>query len=158
MNRITRMLTMAGLGLVTGVTFGAGPAMASPSATDQGAARSQSSVGPWWDDDDYRVVGYFRSWDDCEDRGEYGEDRGWWDDPECYRVPGGFNFGFRRYVLVVEDDNWGHGWSGNWGNGFHQQWWGPGKFNFHGKFHIKGNKFHNGGFGPNNIHNGNPFD
>ncbi|GAA0530227.1 hypothetical protein GCM10010172_08700 [Paractinoplanes ferrugineus] len=115
MNRFTRILTMAGLGLVTGVTMAAGPAMATTSS-DQGTAKSGNSVGEQrrWGD---RVVDVFRTYRACDRAGEYGEDRGYWDDYDCYRT---INRGRGGYVLVVEEDNWGHGWGGrfpsSWGN------------------------------------------
>lgn len=115
MNRFTRILTMAGLGLVTGVTMAAGPAMASTSS-DQGTAKSGNSVGEQrrWGD---RVVDVFRTYRACDRAGEYGEDRGYWDDYDCYRVG---HFGRSGFALVVDEDDWGHGWGGhfpgNWGN------------------------------------------
>jgi hypothetical protein len=118
MNRFTRILTMAGLGLVTGVTMAAGPAMAATSS-DQGTAKSGNSVGEQrrWGD---RVVDVFRSYRACDRAGEYGEDRGYWDDYDCYRVGGHHGGGRNGYALVVDEDEWGHGWGGhfpgNWGN------------------------------------------
>jgi hypothetical protein len=123
MNRFTRMLTMAGLGLATGVAFGAGPAAATPN-TDQGTARSEISAGPWGND---KVVGYFPSYRSCDRAGDFGEDEGFWEDYDCYRVGSGFHF--RRYALVVDYDDWGHGWSGHWSGHSVGQWW-PG--NHHG--------------------------
>src|SRR5262245_19037142 len=110
MNRLTRMLTMAGIGLVTGVTLGAGPAM-DATGSDQGAVRSTTASPGWgWGDDD-QVVAFFPSRGRCERAGEFGEDRGWWDDYFCVRTHSFHD----RYALVVREDDWGHGWHGNWG-------------------------------------------
>lgn len=128
MNRFTRMLMTAGIGLVAGVTIGAGPAVAATS-TDQGTSRSESSARPWWGDDD-RVVGFFRSYRICDRAGDFGEEEGWWEEYECVRVPSGFHN--RRYALVVEENNWGHGWNGRWPGRWVGQWW-------------PGNDHHNGG-------------
>ncbi|MEU4237194.1 hypothetical protein [Actinoplanes sp. NPDC026619] len=106
---------MTGLGLVTGVTMAAGPAMASVSS-DQGTAKSGSSASETRRHGD-RVVDVFGSYRACDRAGEYGEDRGYWDDYDCERIR---NHGRSGFALVVDYDNWGHGWGGhfpgNWGN------------------------------------------
>ncbi|GIF25987.1 hypothetical protein BJ973_003257 [Actinoplanes tereljensis] len=128
MNRFTRILTMAGLGLVTGVTMAAGPAMASTSS-DQGASKSGSNANENRRNGD-RLVKVFRTWSACDRAGEYGEDRGYWEDYDCQRI-GGFS-GRRGFALVVDYDNWGHGWSGNFPSSWGNSWrpypgnWGPG--------------------------------
>jgi hypothetical protein len=121
MNRFTRMLTMAGLGLATTVTLGVAPATAATS-TEQGTAQAQVSADPWFGGD--RVVGYFRSWTICDRAGEEGEDDGWWEDYDCVPVRSGFHN--RRYALVVDYDDWGHGYTGHWGS-WAGQWW-PGNY------------------------------
>jgi hypothetical protein len=121
MNRFTRMLTMAGIGLMASVTMGAAPAVAVDS-TDAGSARGESSARPWWGND--RLVGFFRSYRACDDAGETGEDEGWWEDYDCVRVRSGLHN--RRFALLVEQDDWGHGWSGSWNGRWHGQWW-PGQ-------------------------------
>ncbi|GAA2610351.1 hypothetical protein [Paractinoplanes durhamensis] len=117
MNRFTRILTMAGLGLVTGVTMAAGPAMAA-SSSDQGTAKSGSNASEARRFGD-RTVGVFRSYRACDRAGEYGEDRGYWEDYDCVRI---FWHGSVGYRLVVDYDDWGHGWGGhfpsNWGGGW----------------------------------------
>jgi hypothetical protein len=145
MNRLTRMLTMAGLGLVTGVTLGAGPAMAAGS-TDQGAAQSTNASSRWGDDE--HIVGFFPSWFSCERAGDWGDDEGWWNDYDCVRVGSGFGnrfgsgFGNRfgsgwgnrfgsgfgsgwgnRYALIVDDNDWCGGWNNRWGGHNVGQWW-----------------------------------
>jgi hypothetical protein len=112
MNRITRMLTITGLGLVTGLTIGAGPAMAS-TATGQGTSPSATSatqvqdVDRRHDRDRDRVVGFFRSYRACDWAGERGEDRNRWDDYDC--EPRGFGFN-RRWALEVSWDRH-HRWN-----------------------------------------------
>ena len=118
MNRFTRMLTMAGLGLATTLSLGVAPATASTS-TEQGTAQASAGADPWFGGD--RVVGYFRSYIICDRAGEEGEDDGWWDDYDCVRVRSGFHQ--RRYALVVDEDEWGHGYSGHWGGNWTGQWW-----------------------------------
>jgi hypothetical protein len=114
MNRFTRMLTITGLGLVAGATIGAGPAMAASSA-GQGSARSESTATTQSRSD--RVVDTYSSYNKCDWAGERGEDRGWWDDYDCFRVRD--HHGHRAYALVVEEDNWGHGFHGHWS----RPWW-----------------------------------
>ncbi|GIM93969.1 hypothetical protein [Paractinoplanes toevensis] len=151
MNRFTRILTMAGLGLVTGVTMAAGPAMASTSS-DQGTSKSGANASEQRRHGD-RLVKVFRTWGACDRAGEYGEDRGYWDDYDCERV-GGFS-GRRGYALVVDYDDWGHGWSGHFPGSWGGSWrpypgnWGPswgggnwGGGGWGGGFHPVGGGFH----------------
>jgi hypothetical protein len=116
MNRITRLLAVAGLGLGTAVAIGAGPAQAAPAAA-QGS--TQSAQGGYYGYDDDEVVGYFRTRSACERVGRLGEWRDRWDDYDCERV--GFGHSRRGYVLRVDDwnDNWdNHNWYGGWYNGY----------------------------------------
>ncbi|MBM2614490.1 hypothetical protein JIG36_02810 [Actinoplanes sp. LDG1-06] len=135
MNRVTRLLAIAGLGLGT-VTIAAAPAQAA-TGTAQGASSTTSSASSsyrGWDDDE--VVGYFRSLRTCERVGRIGEIRDRWDDYDCDRVRGGFGRG--AWVLTVEDwndnwdnDNWYYGgvynnwrggdWRGAWTHWFHRR-------------------------------------
>jgi hypothetical protein len=111
MNRITRMLTVSGLGLIAAATMGAGPAMAA-SGTDA-AATTGSTAGVQshnrYDDDDDRVVGYYLR--RCVIAGRIGERFDRWDDFDCERVGWGFH---RRWALEV---SWDHDdWDDNWYN------------------------------------------
>jgi hypothetical protein len=138
---------MTGLGLVTGVTVGVGPAMAA-SGTDQGAARSEGGANAQARSDrGDRLVGYFRSWRMCERAGEFGEDEGYWDDYDCIPVRAG---AFRtRVALVVDFDDWGHGWSGHWpGRWWVGGWW-PGHGNWDHDWGWPGNGWGNNGWGNN---------
>ncbi|GAA0509896.1 hypothetical protein Ade02nite_53080 [Paractinoplanes deccanensis] len=127
MNRITRMLTVSGLGLVAAATLGAGPAMAATGSSSAGVApqASQGTTQHWYDDDDdSRVVGYYRSLRRCIIAGRIGERFDRWDDSECVRVGYGFH---RRYALVVEfdDNDWDNDWY-NWDDDDYNDngpWW-----------------------------------
>ena len=112
MSKATRMLAMAGMALVAGATFSAGPAAASSTTAQGTTATKQSSTqkadanrGRDW------VQGYYRTYGQCNRVGWIGERRGLWDDYECERVRRGFRTFFR---LEVERD-W-HG-GGHWNNG-----------------------------------------
>jgi len=115
MNRITRLLAIAGLGVGAAIAL-AGPAQA---ATGNAAHSASASVKADWNDND-DVVGYFDSPRDCERAGRIGEISNRWDDYDCNRV----YFGFHRgdWELSVSDGD-------HWGGGFHHG--GP----FGGPFH-----------------------
>ncbi|MGK5681726.1 hypothetical protein [Actinoplanes sp. URMC 104] len=101
MNRITRMLTVTGLGLIAGVTMGAGPAMAA-TGTDAGASKTAAATQGA---DRERIVGFYRSYTSCVIAGRIGERFGRWDDFDCDRV------GRRGFALEVSWDrdwDWGH--------------------------------------------------
>ena len=151
MNKVSRMLAIAGMALAAGATIGATPAMASSSTTQQGttiAAQSQSGD---------RIVGYYRSLGQCERAGRFGEWTNRWDDHDCYRLRHGFRHGW--WVLSV-DWGWNNGHHGNnnhgWGNNNH----GWGDNNHHGggnNHHGGGNNHHGGGnnhHGDGNNHHG----
>ena len=64
MNRVARLLAVAGLSLGTAVAIGAGPAQAAPSTPQ---VTTQSAIGGnHYDFDDDETVGYFRSERGCE--------------------------------------------------------------------------------------------
>jgi hypothetical protein len=130
MNRITRLLAIAGLGIGAAVAL-AGPAQA---ATSNASNTSSATSRAHWGDDN-RVVGVFDSRGACEHVGHMGEIRGQWDDYDCNHVRIGFHRG--DWELSVSD-------GGNWGGGFHHG--GP----FGGPFH------HGGPFG-GPFHHGGPF-
>jgi hypothetical protein len=145
MNRITRMLTMTGLGLVAGVTMGAGPALAATNTT-QAAAPSNASARSH-----DRLIDYFDSRGECEHVGYQGERWGRWDDFDCYRSHG-------DYALVVSDwdsdRGWpGNGWPGGWPGQHHRGWPGGGIPFFHPGGGFPGGGMHPGGGDP---HSGGP--
>jgi len=100
MNRITRMLTITGLGVFAGVTIGAGPAMAATN-TGQNAAKPATAGATVRLGD--RPAGYYDTRFECNIAGRIGERLGRWDDWNCYPVGGGWHRG--DWVLVA-DYNW----------------------------------------------------
>jgi hypothetical protein len=112
MNRITRMLTITGLGVFAGVTIGAGPAMAA-SGSGRGAAQTATIAKPA-----DRVAGYYDTYRACDFAGRMGERVGSWDDYNCQRTDSG------EWALVVDDNGpsgnalTAGGWdNGDWDNG-----------------------------------------
>ena len=101
MNRITRMLSVTGLGILAGLTVGAGPALAT-TGTNAGAAKTASAAQG---SDRDRVIRYFDSRRECIIAGRIGERFGRWDDFDCDRV------GRHTWALEVSwDRDWfGHG-------------------------------------------------
>jgi|tagenome__1003787_1003787.scaffolds.fasta_scaffold20984553_3 hypothetical protein len=132
MNKVARLLTMAGMGLMAGVAIGSGPAQAAGVTGQQVAkpAAGQSQQAQQHRDRD-EVVGYYRSLRACEFAGRIGERFNGWDDHDCTFV----RFGFHRGAWALEvgrDRDWhrpghGHGpWGqGPWGQGHGQSGQGP---------------------------------
>jgi hypothetical protein len=153
MNRITRRLAIAGLGLGTALVMGAAPAQAAGTTTTTTAATtsgasSSHSVNDWNDDD---VVGYFRTLRGCDLVGRIGEARGRWDDYDCSRV--GFGSYRRAWELSVSTDDWNGGWDNdNWYRGCYPNWHG-GDWNNNWHSGGWGDNWHGGGWG-NNRHGG----
>ena len=111
MNRLMRNLVMTGVGLVAGATATAGPAMAGTTGTAGSAPGAGVQASADWRHD--RVVDYYDTYRQCDWAGDRGEDRGRWDDYDCYRVRYGFHRG--DYALSV-DYRWGGGhrrWDNN---------------------------------------------
>ena len=109
MNRLIRMLTISGVGLVAGAAIGAGPAMATSSTAPSAAQPSTTSTAAGqahrdWDRD--RAYDYFDSRWDCERAGRWGERRDRWEDYDCEYVRHGRHRG--DYALFVEYDRWNH--------------------------------------------------
>jgi hypothetical protein len=154
MNRITRMLSITGLGLVAGVTIGAGPAMAA-TGTAQGDAQAPASQVKAQGGD--RVVGFYRNLRSCDLAGRIGERFGRWDDYDCNRVPFGPHRG--AWVLTVSWDH--HGWPGgghhdNWPGGHHDNWPGGGHHdNWPGGGHHGNNNNDDNNGNNDNGNNGN---
>jgi hypothetical protein len=138
MNRITRMLTITGLGLFAGITIGAGPAMAATN-TGQGAVKSSTTEATAKPGDS--VADYYDSRDECRIAGRIGDRLGRWDDWNCFPVRTGWHEG--DWVLVVDYNNW-HG-GGPFDNDHHG---GPWDHDHHGgPNHHR--HHHHGGMGPN---------
>jgi hypothetical protein len=121
MNKVIRLLTMSGMGLLAGVAFAASPAQAVDSSTGSSAKPSttkSTEAKPGFGRD--YVVGYYRSPRACELAGRIGERFGKWDDYDCDFV----RFGPRRglFALEVERNFFGGGWgrpghhNGPWGH------------------------------------------
>ena len=125
MNRVARLLAVAGLSLGTAVAIGAGPAQAAPSTPQ---VTTQSATGGYYDFDDDETVGYFRTLRGCERVGRLGELRDRWDGYDCDRV---YRGPFRgAWELTVEDwnddydnDNWYDGWYGGYHGGDYRGGW-----------------------------------
>ncbi|MFF5076729.1 hypothetical protein ACFY36_06735 [Actinoplanes sp. NPDC000266] len=137
MNRITRMLMVSGLGVVAAATLGAGTAVASTGSSSNAAPQATTNQAKHWDDDDERVVGYYRDFRRCVIAGRLGERFDRWDDAECVRV----GYGFRsRWALVVEDNDDWDDWSDNWYNWDRDDFGdrGPGYYHRYHHRHHKG--------------------
>jgi hypothetical protein len=115
MGKTMRFLTLAGMGLLAGVSLGAGTAQAAPAAERSGSTTAAHQQAARWGNDD--VVGYYRTIRTCLQAGRIGERFGAWDDYDCERV----RFGFRRgaWALIVDDNDWDNRWDNRWRPG---QW------------------------------------
>jgi len=142
MNRITRLLAIAGLGLGTAVAIGAGPAQASGTTSTQTTTSGVSSQAQYgWDDEE--VVGYFRTLRACDRVGRIGEARDRWDEYGCSLIRYGSNRG--AWELEVSTDDWNDDWhNNNWYGGWYSSWHG-GDWD---------NNWHGGGWGDNWQHGG----
>jgi hypothetical protein len=111
MNRVTRLLALAGVGIAAGMTIGAGPASAAPAAGQDATHRTTTQVTTNWDDDDddYRLVGYFDTGRQCAAVGRIGEFRDRWEDYSCFPVRSRFHRG--DWALLVSDDDDNCDWS-----------------------------------------------
>jgi hypothetical protein len=152
MNKLTRILTMGGFGLLAALATGAGAAHAS---TPNGTPEAKSAVGhtQWRDGDE--VVGYYRTLQGCELAGQFGERAGDWDDHNCSITRIGVRSGAWA-LQVASDDDWNQlgfgvpfGDIGRFPSQFRPVWPGrfdhgrPGQFG-HGGGHQGG---HQGGHG-----------
>ncbi|MBM2615922.1 hypothetical protein JIG36_10175 [Actinoplanes sp. LDG1-06] len=104
MKAATRILTLAGLSLMTGATLGAAPAMASTSAPDP-AARTATTTADQPRRDREWTVGYYDSRRECEWIGRVGERRDRWDDYDCDFVRWGRHRGDWE-LSVSRDRDW----------------------------------------------------
>jgi hypothetical protein len=99
MNRITRLLAIAGMGLGAAVAL-AGPAQASTTdATHRGPVTVKQHFG-----NDDRVVAFFRDPFTCNRVGRLGEFQNRWDDYNCFRIRSSFHRG--AWALSVSDNDW----------------------------------------------------
>ena len=116
MNKATRMLTLIGMGMLTGATIGIGPAQAAAPAAAPTTTTTVTTAGQGFGDDDEELVGYYRTGWACERAGRIGERFGAWDDYDCERVRWGFRAG--AWALVVDEDQWDDDWEDDWRPGF----------------------------------------
>src|SRR3954447_18848177 len=116
MNKATRMLVMTGMAILAGVTFSAGPAMASsatPAPTENKAAtQTTKDWGPGFGPAGSRVVGYFSNPFTCNQVGRSGVWRHRWDYYNCYPVPFGFRGNWALRVTWHRFGFPGSGWYG----------------------------------------------
>jgi hypothetical protein len=122
MNRITRLLAIAGMGLGAAVAL-AGPAQAAGTGASHQAP--VSAKADWGND---RVVSYFDSPGVCNTVGRIGEAQGRWDDYNCYYAGDG------DWALSVSENDWddwnrpfsisGHHFDGRWNNFRHTRGFG----------------------------------
>ena len=120
MNRFTRMLAVAGMGLGAAVAL-AGPAQAA--GADASHKAPVSTKAHWGNDD--RVVGFFDDPFTCNRVGRLGEIRDRWDDYTCFRVRSSFHRS--DWALSVSEDDWNNDWDGPFilgGHHFGGQWGG----------------------------------
>jgi len=99
MNKVTRVLTMAGMGIMAAVAM-AGPAQAAGSA--DASSTSKPTVQKSWDRDREWTHDYYRSYRACDLAGRIGERFGKWDDYECEYQRRGWHRG--QFALEVERD------------------------------------------------------
>jgi hypothetical protein len=113
MNRITRLLAIAGMGVGAALTL-AGPAQAA--SADAGHKAPITSKAHWGDDD--RVVNFFDDPFTCNRVGRIGERTGRWDDYTCFRVRSSFHGG--DWALSVSENDWDNDWNGPFNVGGHR--------------------------------------
>ena len=111
MNRFTRLLAIAGMGLGAAVAL-AGPAQAA--SADAGQKAPVTAKAHWGNDD--RVVAFFDDPFTCNRVGRLGEIRDRWDDYNCFRIRAGFR---GHWALSVSEDNWGD-WNSSFDLGGHR--------------------------------------
>lgn len=101
MNKLTRMLTMGGFGLLTALAVGTGPVQAAPAheavQAKPAAPRVQFREG-------VQIIGYYRTWRDCQLAGQFGEQDGYWDAHSCTLVRLGPRTGAWALQVASYDD------------------------------------------------------
>lgn len=103
MKKLTRILTVGGLGLLGALAAGAGPAQAASTHESKPAPRHIEERAEWRDNG--QAVGYYRSLQACELTGVFGERNGNWDDHDCTLVRVGYRNGAWA-LQVASYDNW----------------------------------------------------
>ena len=105
MKSATRILTLAGLSLMTVSTLAAAPAMASTSAPDVSVKTATTTADSPRRDREW-VEGYYDSRRECNWEGRRGEWRDRWDDYDCDYVRYGRHEGEWR-LTVEKERRWG---------------------------------------------------
>jgi hypothetical protein len=130
MQKTMRVLTLAGFGMLAGLTLAGTPAQAAPAARQ--SAASTSAGQPQNPRPDAEVVGYYRNAWSCERAGGVGQRYRAWAHHGCERVRWGSRRGAFALVVAQEDwndrwdDRWRPGsWPGNWP--YRPQWPGEGR-------------------------------
>jgi hypothetical protein len=102
MNRVTRLLALAGVGVgvAASVAVGTAPAQAAD-ASGSNSTTVQTKANNWRHDD-YRVEDTYRTLGRCLREGRIGELDNDWDDFACFPVRYGYRHGV--WALVVSDD------------------------------------------------------
>jgi hypothetical protein len=138
MNKISRVLTIAGMGLLAGAAMGAGPAQAAVASGQSTAKPAVEQVAKHNGHDRQWVAGRYRSLGECKMAERIAERFNSRNDYHCDRTRHGFRRG--SWVLIGQRDrDWfrpGHGSGHGFGNG-------------HGHGHGSGHGFGNG-HGPRN--------
>src|SRR3954463_12814760 len=132
MNKVTRMLAMAGISLAATAMIGAGSASAASAATAS-VDKAPSTAAKAGFPGRTKVVGYYRNAFTCHRVGNAGEWRHRWDDHDCSRVPPHFHRGM--WVLVVK---WNRHFGGPGNFGGHDDYDGPGNFGGNNDYHGPG--------------------
>lgn len=142
MKTATRILALAGAGLMSGAVVGAGPAHA---ATFTGQAPTVSTASQAQADDDDDVIGYFWSRRVCERVGRAGEWADRWEDYDCEYVRWGYHHGQWRLEVDRGWDWDGPGDDHHGGGGGHDGDGGGGHDGDHGGDDDHGGGHHGGG-------------
>ena len=112
MNKVTRMLAMAGMAIAATAAIGAGPATAASATKPADYTASKSGDHRF---SKTKAIGYYRSAIVCHKVGNLGEWKRRWDGHSCIRVRGHFHRG--SWLLVARWDRKHHGFpgGGHWG-------------------------------------------
>src|SRR4051812_9121640 len=93
MNKVMRILTIAGMGLLAGAAMGAGPAQAAVASGQTAAKPAVAQVQKHHDHDREWVAGRYRTLGACELAGRIGKRFNTWDRFDCDFSRHGFRHG-----------------------------------------------------------------
>jgi hypothetical protein len=130
MQKTMRMLTLAGFGMLAGLTLAGTPAQAAPAAGRSAAASTSADQARTPEPDD-EVVGYYRDIRSCERAGSVGRRYRAWAHYGCERSRWGSR---RAFALIVAQEDWNDRWDNRWRPGswpgnwpYRPQWPGEGR-------------------------------